>query len=95
MHDPYGRDTPGVSDPANNLITITPDDAEDLSVGVKALRIFNPNTDAATIALVTMLGKTVTLTVPASCVWIEPVRALRVLETGTTAELVIHGYTDA
>ena len=93
MIDPYRRDTPGLSDPANNLIPIIADDANDLSLGIKALRIWNPNDFTATIHVITIVGDQVAFSVPALSLWTEPLRVSRVLTT-TTSGVVLHGYTD-
>lgn len=93
MFDPYARDTPGVSDPANDLFLITPS-ADELPRGVKALRIWNPTASPGTIAVVTVGGNAVSIVVPAESVWVEPLRVTTVKLAGTTAGLTIHGYTD-
>lgn len=94
MIDPYKRDTPGMADPANNVYLLTPDDDNDIPVGIKALRIFNPNEFTAYIYVVTIKGKSIGLPIPALCLWTEPLRIKRLL-TDTTSGLVIHGYTDS
>lgn len=93
MIDPYRRDTPGLSDPANNLIPIIPDDDNDLPIGIKALRIWNPNEFTATLHVITMTGDLVSFSVPALSLWTEPLRVQRVL-TATSNGVVLHGYTD-
>lgn len=94
MFDPYARDTPGVSDPANDIFLITPDDGENLERAVKALRIWNPAEEVATISGVTIKDTAFTITVPAGSLWVEPIRAKAINATGTSVGLVIHGYTD-
>lgn len=94
MFDPYARDTPGVSDPANDLFLITPSDTGDLDRGVKALRIWNPTDEPALVSAVTIGGTAVTLTVPPESLWVEALRVAAVRVTGTSAGLIIHGYTD-
>lgn len=94
MFDPYARDTPGVSDPANDIFLIEPSDTEGLVKGVKALRIWNPTEEDATISVTTKGDTTLTLSVPAGSLWIEPIRVIAVKSTGTTEGVVIHGYTD-
>lgn len=95
MIDPYKKDTPGMSDPAKNLILITPDDDNDIPVGVKALRIFNSNASTATIAVITATGDEAAFSIPALSLWSEPLRINRLMDTGTSAGVVVHGYTDA
>lgn len=94
MFDPYARDVPSVNDPANDLFLIDPSDSAELTRGVKALRIFNPSASAATIAVITVGGSSLSLTVPAESLWVEPLRVRAINASGTTAGLVIHGYTD-
>ena len=91
--DPYRRDTPGLSDPSNNLVLITTDDDNDIAMGIKALRIWNPNDFAAMIYVITVTGDQVAFSVPALSLWTEPLRISRAL-TDTTAGVVLHGYTD-
>lgn len=93
MNDPYNNDQPGVSDPANNLFDITPDDDTDLAVGVKALRITNEEATFQNVALTTVTGDDVTISIPPACVWIEPLRVARVKATGT-GTVTVQGYTD-
>lgn len=93
MFDPYNRDTPGLADPANNLIPIVPNDDEDIPVGIKALRIWNPNEFTATLHVITMMDDLVSFSVPALSLWTEPLRVKRVL-TATSNGIVLHGYTD-
>lgn len=94
MFDPYARDTPSVSDPANDIFLITPSDDVDLPRGVKALRIWNPTENSAMLTITTIAGNTLALSVPAASLWVESLRVRSVKLTGTTSALVIHGYTD-
>lgn len=94
INDPFARDTPGVADPANDCFLITPSDSADIPKGVKALRIWNPTAAVATITLTTVTGSVVTISFPPTSLVIEPIRARRIAATGTTAALVIHGYSD-
>lgn len=77
--------------PASFIFEITPDDAESLERAATALRVFNPETTDATVALVNGKGNTVTLTFPAGLT-IEHIGVTAVKETGTTAGLELHGY---
>lgn len=94
MDNPYLRHAANLENSASKIIEITPDDVLPLDQVCKALRIFNPNAAAATIVIVTTGGSEVTLTIPASCLWTEPAIVTHVKATGTTAELILHGYTD-
>lgn len=93
MFDPYGRDVAGLSDTSSNLIPLTPDDDADIPIGIKAMRIWNPNETSATIHVITLQGEQVSFSVPAVSLWTEPLRIKRLLED-TSAGVVIHGYTD-
>lgn len=93
MFDPYSRDVAGLSDTSSNLIPLVPDDNTDIPVGIKAMRIWNPNDTSATIHVITKEGDQVAFTVPPVALWTEPLRILRLLEN-TSNGVVIHGYTD-
>jgi hypothetical protein len=93
MNDHYLKDTPGLSDPANTMILLAQDDANDIAVGIKALRIFNTTAAVATIVVTTVLGDVVTFKVPASALVVEPLRIKRLM-TATTDGVEVHGYTD-
>lgn len=93
MFDPYGKDVAGLSDTSSNLIPLTPDDNADIPIGIKALRIWNPNDTSATIHVITLVGDQVAFTIPAFSLWTEPLRIKRLL-VATTDGIVIHGYTD-
>ena len=93
MNDPYLRDAPSVADPANNLVDLTQDDNNPIPVGVKALRIFNPATTVSDLAVKTVGGNTITLKIPAGALVVEPLRITHLL-SGTTAGLIVQGYTD-
>lgn len=71
---------------------ITPDDNNDLADFAVGLRIYNPNATVATIKIDTVRGDTITLSVPAGSLISEPIYTARVYSTGTTVELIIHGY---
>lgn len=94
MLNPYIHHGPNLENSATKVLVITPDDDADLSQVCKALRIYNPNDVAATIHLLTTGGSEVTLTIPSKTLWTEPTVVEKVFETGTTVELIIHGYTD-
>lgn len=94
MFDPYRRDAVSVSDPANDLFLIVPSNSEDLPRGLKAIRIWNPTESDATLTVTTMGGTTITIPIAARTLWVESLRIRAVKVTGTTAALVLHGYTD-
>lgn len=94
MIDPYEFHSLTLYSPARVMIEITPDDDNDLDRVCKALRIYNPGGAAATVALKTAGGSTVSITVLATSLWIENVVVTKVFATGTDGGLVIHGYTD-
>jgi hypothetical protein len=76
----------------SSIFLITPSNSADLTSYAVALRIWNPNGTASTIALETVDGDSVTLTVPATSLTIEPLYVAKVLSTGTSGGLIIHGY---
>lgn len=77
---------------STGCILIVPNDDDDLEQFPVGLRIWNPTGTVATIKLDTVKGDTVTLKVPALSLLSEPIYTAKVYETGTTAELEIHGY---
>jgi hypothetical protein len=94
MNDPYFSHGPTLENGATSVILITPDDNADLPKVCKALRIWNPNPTPAVIRITPKDGGTVDLTVPANSLWTEPTITTKVSLTGTTAGLIIHGYSD-
>lgn len=92
--NPYVHYATGVDGPATNLALITPSDTDQLAKACKSLRVYNPTAGAVTVAFVTTGGATVTLTFPANSLVVEPVIVLQVLLTGTSAGVILHGYTD-
>lgn len=93
MTDPYLNVAPSIDRPAYNAFEITPDDANDLPAGVKSLRVANMGAAAQNLVVVTVMGETVTLPVPAGVVYTERLRVARVLTT-TGADITVHDYTD-
>lgn len=84
MTDVYEYVSGGITAPANRAAAVTPNDSSDLAFVTRALYVGG----AGDIALVTSGGDTVTFAaVPAGS--ILPVRAKRVLTTGTTATNII------
>jgi hypothetical protein len=97
MLNPYENHGANLENSATRVFQIaTPvDDVTLLQQVCKALRIYNPDAAAAhTLTYVTVKGDTVTITIPANTVWTEPAVIKQVLQTGTSALLVIHGYSD-
>lgn len=93
MIDPYKRNRPGLADSAANVIPLERDNSQDLPVGVKALRVYNPLPIVAYLVVITVVGETVSLPIPPMTLWTEPLRIVRLLEA-TTSTLIVHGYTD-
>ncbi|API58469.1 hypothetical protein BSL82_03430 [Tardibacter chloracetimidivorans] len=96
MQDPYQRERRTDMDAASSSIfLITPHDTNEITKGVKGLRIWNPEATAGTVALRAIGdGADVSLTIPAGALVQEPVRAQYIRDTGTGDTLVIHGYSD-
>lgn len=94
MFNPYENHGANLMNSATRVFLITPDDDANLEQACKAIRIWNPDAAAKTVTFVTVKGDEVTVTIPATSVWVEPAVIEKVLETGTSALLVIHGYSD-
>jgi hypothetical protein len=94
IFDPYANHGPNLANAAREIFAITPHATNDLPKACKALRVVNKEATWATLAIVTIDGSTVTLDIPPNCLWTEPTIVAKVLVAGTTATLVIHGYTD-
>lgn len=82
MADIFSGHSNGLSSPAAQAATVTPNDGADLPTASRALYVGT----AGNLSVVTVGGSTVTL-VGASG-WM-PVRAARVLATGTTASDIV------
>lgn len=93
MFNPYSRHGASLESAPTLIVPITPDDDADLLRACKALRIYNSGA-AATVHITTTGGSDVTLDIPAATLWIEEVVVQKVHETGTSAGLTIHGYSD-
>lgn len=91
--DPYAYEVPKLDTTASNMILLTPHETNNIVVGIKSMRIWNPNVAAASIVVQTLVGEIVTFLVPPQSLWVEPIR-IRKLLTATTAGCIIHGYTD-
>lgn len=92
--NPYANHGANLENSATRIIPITPDDVAELEQVCKSIRIWNPEATPQTVRLITVKGDDVTLTVPADTLWTEPCVVKQVMETGTGATLVIHGYSD-
>lgn len=80
--DPFDTQQPGLSSPASNAFAITPSDSTDLAVAARALYV---GTGGTVVVRLRATGTTAVTfkNVPSGSVL--PVRAVRVLATGTTA----------
>ena len=79
MNNPFAGRTPSLSDPARDVIAVTPSDTADLpSVGVAFYAV-----TAGDVAFVAPSGET--RTIPVADFMIMPVGVSKILETGTTA----------
>ena len=78
MADTFANNQPGLSSPLTGAISVTPDDATDLTTVSRAILVGT----AGNIALTTLGGQTVTVAFTAG--W-HPVRLTRIWSTGTTA----------
>ena len=84
MPDRFSANAASLSGPASHVFPVTPSDATDLTEAVRALYIGS----GGTVSLRTVSGATATfLSVAAGS--ILPVRADRVLQTGTTATDIV------
>lgn len=95
MTNPYDNWSASPTSPARLLTAIVPDDGTDLSEPAKALRIWNPSETSATINLIALsaTGDTPTTIFVPPGLTVEPVMVRRVLATGTTDGLALHGYS--
>lgn len=92
--NPYAHYGPNLTNSATKMFPIVPSDTDELARVCKSIRIWNPDAAAHTVSFVTAGGDTVTVSVPANALWTEPAVIKQVLFTGTSALLVIHGYSD-
>ena len=83
MSDPFADHLSGLESPASKLSIVTPDDTTDLPEACRALNVAG----SGTVALTTVGGTTATVYVTAGIAF--PVRARRVLATGTTATDIV------
>ena len=83
MSDPFADHQSGLESPASKLSAIIPDDTADLPEACRALNVGG----SGTVALTTVGGTTATVYVTAGIAF--PVRARRILATGTTATGIV------
>lgn len=84
MPDAYQYHNTGLDDPAVHADSVSPHDTNDLAIFSRAIYIGG----AGNLALITVGGDTVTFT-NMSAGMIYPIRASRILATGTTATGII------
>ena len=94
MFDPYKNNTPGLDEPANNIIALAPNPNADIPVGVKGLRVTNRNAAMQSITVITVMDEVVTLWYPQTSVTHDMVRIKRLVAT-TVGDVIVHGLTDA
>jgi len=87
MPDPFTNQQPSMIGPVENGFVITPADGSDIAQTVRGIWVGGDGN----IALVTRGGDTITLS-GAKAGSLIPIRASRVLATGTTATLLIGVY---
>ncbi|MGH1465501.1 MAG: spike base protein, RCAP_Rcc01079 family [Cognatishimia sp.] len=86
MADKFTSSLAGLTSPAENIFDIIPDDANDLATATRALNV----AQSGTVQVETVGGTTATLFIAAGVAF--PVRALRVLATGTAATGIVGMY---
>jgi hypothetical protein len=97
MLNPYENHGANLENAATRVfsIAVPANDVTPLPQVIKALRIWNPDGAAAhTVSYVTIKGDTVTITVPANSLWVEKVVMTQIMQTGTYAGIILHGYSD-
>lgn len=95
MQDPFKKATSyNLAQPASDLFSITPSDSLTLIKGVKALRLYNPEATVGTVTVLLKSGDTMPIPVPPNGLVVETVRVTKVLATGTSSTIQIHGYSD-
>lgn len=83
MSDKFATMSTGMTGPADNIFNITPNDGADLATFTRAINV----AASGTVAVVTTAGVTGTVYVAAGVAF--PVRARRVLATGTSATGIV------
>lgn len=86
MTDIFHDHHSGLESPATHVLSVTPDDANDLATACRAINVAQ---DGA-LRVTTVGGTTATLTVAAGTVM--PVRARRIWQTGTTTTGIVVMY---
>ncbi|GAA6210053.1 hypothetical protein NBRC116601_33460 [Cognatishimia sp. WU-CL00825] len=83
MPDPFGTHSPGLESPASDIFSILPNDGVDLTTATRAINV----AQSGMVRIQTVGGSTATLYVAAGIAF--PVRARRVLATGTDATGIV------
>lgn len=83
MNDPFRNHAPGLESPAVRLVSVTPDDAADLDFPTRAIAV---GTEGL-VQLITVAGDTGQIFVVPGAPF--PIRARRILATGTTAADIV------
>lgn len=83
MADKFNSHSESLTSPPADLISVTPDDAQDLPFASRALNV----AQSGTVRVTTVAGTTGTITVAAGIMF--PVRITRVWATGTSADGVV------
>ncbi|MFB2552638.1 spike base protein, RCAP_Rcc01079 family [Ensifer soli] len=83
MTDRFAHHVPTLADPATHGFAVTPDDGADLEEPSRAVYVGL----GGALAVRMLSGQSVTLEVPAGS--LLPIRVVRVLSTGTTADGIV------
>lgn len=83
MSDPFNSLTPGLESPPSDAFSIEPNDTVDLPNTTRALNV----AQAGHVRLMTRTGATATLYLAAGIPF--PIRAVRVMATGTDAQGIV------
>ncbi|WP_299734633.1 hypothetical protein [uncultured Roseobacter sp.] len=86
MADKFESFSEGLQSPPSNLVPIVPNDSTDLPNAVRSLNV----AESGAVRVTTVSGNTATLFIAAGIAF--PVRAQRVLSTGTTATGIVGMY---
>lgn len=83
MKDPFLNQTPGLESPAARLASVTPNDAADLAFPTRAIAVGAEGF----VQLITIMGDTGRVFIVPGAPF--PIRARRILATGTTASGIV------
>lgn len=92
----YGREyVASLTAPAKRMALINPNDANDLSSIIKAIRVLNLSEAACNLTVKLVSGDQVTLVFPPG-LYREDIQIRRVMRTNTTIDdsVIFHGYFD-